>query len=143
MGALFAGILLVMALRYTRILACLLAFCSGSALHADGPPRLLLRTYCLECHGPENTKGNIRLDQFSPPYDNNQFALLEEMLDVLIYGEMPPEKNLQPSSKERDALIAWTRSAIAEARSQDVAHHGTVRRLTVSQYRIACVTCLA
>lgn len=116
------------------IAAVLLLAVVGSAT-ADDTITPILKTYCLKCHGPEEQKGGVRLDQFAAPYLDDQFKLLEEMLDVVSFEDMPPDDELQPSAEERQAIVAWIKASLATSREHIRRHDGTVRRLTVAQYR--------
>ncbi|MCH2162187.1 MAG: DUF1592 domain-containing protein [Phycisphaerales bacterium] len=95
----------------------------------------LLATYCLGCHGPERMKAGIRLDQFGATLDDEDLFLIEETLEKLRSGEMPPEDAPQPTNEQRRALEDWARSQLANAERAANTRHGTIRRLTVGQYR--------
>jgi hypothetical protein len=48
---------------------------------------------------------------------------------------MPPEDEPQPTAEERKRLMEWIREALTQARSRKSEKNGSVRRLTVAQYR--------
>ena len=48
---------------------------------------------------------------------------------------MPPEDEPQLSVEEREVMDSWIAEALAVARTRVRDKNGTVRRLTVSQYR--------
>ena len=48
--------------------------------------------YCIKCHGPEKQKGDRRFDRLDLPVkDSATLIQLQDMLDILNLGEMPPE----------------------------------------------------
>lgn len=78
--------------------ACLaLSALSGGAAEIYGPIKPFLDRYCVDCHGATKQKGEVRLDDFNA-IDG---ALWSDIYDQISEGEMPPEDELHPSSKER------------------------------------------
>ncbi len=108
----------------------------------DGDPyteviRPLLDRYCSECHGVDKRKGGIRFDQVDPDMLNGRDAeIWAEALDLLDYGDMPPEDSERPLSlRERKALMTWMRTeldAAAEVKSSE--RRTVMRRLNREQY---------
>ena len=48
--------------------------------------------YCVKCHGPDKQKGDRRFDRLSLPIEDSATLIeLQNMLDILNLGEMPPE----------------------------------------------------
>lgn len=48
--------------------------------------------YCVKCHGPEKQKGDRRFDTLALPINDSATLIhLQDMLDMLNLGEMPPE----------------------------------------------------
>ena len=96
-----------------------------------------VENYCIDCHDDLTRKGDR---DFIPLIDNpsgsDSFLALEEILDSLNLGEMPPKKNgvTQPSDDEKRAVInEITRYLITE--SAALAPRETVlRRLTRNEY---------
>ena len=64
------------------------------------PIQPFLNRYCVECHGAEKQKGEVRLDDFR----SINGALWSEIYDQIHHGDMPPEDELQPSKKERTEI---------------------------------------
>tara|TARA_R110000850_G_scaffold150868_2_gene273683 strand:+ start:2931 stop:5504 length:2574 start_codon:yes stop_codon:yes gene_type:complete len=96
-----------------------------------------VETYCLECHDDLSTKGDRDFLPFlDDPNGVASFLALEEILDSLNLGEMPPDKDdvTQPSDDEKQTVIAEiTRYLTAEAAT--LAPNETVlRRLTRYEY---------
>ena len=56
-----------------------------------------LRMHCLECHGPNKQKNEIRFDTLDTDLtDRRTLEIWQEALDQLNLGEMPPKKAAQP-----------------------------------------------
>ncbi|MCZ6674944.1 MAG: DUF1587 domain-containing protein, partial [Verrucomicrobia bacterium] len=48
--------------------------------------------YCVKCHGPKKQKGDRRFDRLELPIEDSETLIqLQDMLDILNLGEMPPE----------------------------------------------------
>jgi mono/diheme cytochrome c family protein len=63
------------------------------------------KKHCIKCHGPEKSKGDVRLNKFlSVIADDYEAEHWQEVLDVLNGAEMPPKKEPQPGTEE------WTGS---------------------------------
>ncbi len=81
-----------------------------------------LRTHCLECHGPDKQKNEIRFDTLGTDLaDRRTLEIWQEALDQLNLGEMPPKKATQPkradTAKFTDALSARLKLAYAQRKS--------------------------
>ena len=73
-------------------------------------------TYCIECHGPEKSKGKITLHTLDGDLAagaDGELERWERILEVLESGEMPPEDEPQPSEAERAGREAVDRSGHA------------------------------
>ena len=95
----------------------------------------LLKKYCLRCHHAENMESGIRVDQLNGALKNKHLFLWRDILKQVADEKMPPDDEPQPTTEERQSLVRWIRQAMAEAQSRDIEKNGSVRRLTVSQYR--------
>lgn len=118
------------------LLATVSAFAEDTILLSPSVPEFV-ESYCLECHDDLTTKGDRDFLPFlDDPNGMDSFLALEEILDSLNLGEMPPEKDgvTQPSDDEKRAVIREiTRYLTAEAAS--LAPNETVlRRLTRYEY---------
>ncbi len=132
--------------QLTLAAALFLAFHSSSAGQEKGPDarpfdeqvRPFLLRYCVECHGAEKPKGNLRLDRLSPDFADA--ANRDRWLTVLKRvqaGEMPPPKSkTRPPEKDLRALSDWVRGK-AEAAAALRAAEGRVvlRRLNRNEYQ--------
>ncbi len=103
------------------------------AFETDAGP--FLKTYCVRCHNADKMKSGVRVDHLDGLLADGNLRLWEVIEELVAEGEMPPEDEKQPSPEERAQLQDWIGSALHMARSRDVARDGSVRRLTVTQYR--------
>ena len=77
--------------------------------------RSFVKTHCVDCHGPEKQKGDVRFDKLSdnPAADSDLWLSVLEQLEA---GEMPPKKKPQPSDKEVLQLLEWIDVNVSSAR---------------------------
>src|SRR5690349_19621749 len=55
------------------------------------------KEHCLRCHGPEKTKGDLRLDQLDADLSKPAtFQRWRDVLERVESGEMPPKKEPRP-----------------------------------------------
>ena len=99
------------------------------------------KQYCYRCHGETTQKGDRRLDQFSPApaADHDQMTLLEEALDAMNRGEMPPKKKgvLRPPVKQTRETIAAITSYLAPCLNRIGPHvhgHASSESLRICQH---------
>ena len=99
--------------------------------------------HCLACHGPEKTKGNLRLDRLAPDFANeSNRERWQLILKRVKAGEMPPESKPRPTEKEVQSLAGWigervqaaeavrkTRGRVVLRRLNRVEYENTVRDL--------------
>lgn len=95
----------------------------------------LVKQHCVRCHNVDNMKSGIRMDQLSATPEDRQLFLWKDILKQVDEGAMPPEDEPQPSDDERKKLTAWIQRTMTAAMSRNTQRNGSVRRLTVSQYR--------
>ena len=58
-----------------------------------------LKTYCVNCHGPDEQNGQVRFDTVSWEINDNDTAQRwQDVLDQLNGGDMPPAEAKQPSA---------------------------------------------
>ena len=97
------------------------------------PFEVFLENYCLRCHGAENEKGDLRIDQLSRNFqsgvDSHHWA---EALDKLNSGEMPPRKAPQPTQAEIFAFVTNLDARLKEGRAARMA-----ARPAVTHYRLS------
>ena len=71
--------------------------------------RPLLQDYCIDCHEPDNTKGDLDIARFET-HDMvvDSIAVWERIGKRIESGEMPPRsKKLQPTPEERQQILDW------------------------------------
>ncbi len=106
---------------------------AGTSFAEDIQP--LLGKYCLRCHQLENQESGVRVDQLSAKILEEQLSLLKGIQHQIEQAEMPPADEPQPSAEESAQLLGWISESTIAVRTRNKERHGTVRRLTVSQYR--------
>ena len=125
---------------------CLLSFCASRAAErkTTGAPsfdvavRPLLKTYCADCHGPDEQKGDRRFDVLDGNVrDMNSLADYQDVLDQLNLGEMPPQDAKQPTSEQRQRAIEWLTARIQRFHEQrrETGEETVLRRLNSREYR--------
>jgi mono/diheme cytochrome c family protein len=105
-----------------------------STANAEESPSFF-RAHCVKCHGANKAKGDLRIDTLKwTPTNSENVELWQAIIDRLDAKEMPPEKEPQPSDRERAAILTSLRSRVAAA-----AEHGSkqvvLRRLNRPQFR--------
>ena len=116
----------------------------GGACGQSPPPSIqellatvqpLVKEFCIHCHNAETTKSGVRLDQLTADFPDNQLFLWKDVLAQISDEAMPPEDEKQPTVEQRQVLVRSIRDAMNVARARNNQKNGSVRRLTVSQYR--------
>lgn len=100
--------------------------------------RPFLKRYCTKCHGAEVRKGDRRFDSLSGKITSDgDMVDLQDILDQLNLGEMPPPDQLQPNNAERREVVAWLTSQISVWNETQGSHgrHTVLRRLNAREYR--------
>ena len=80
-----------------------------------------LDTYCVNCHGPEKQKGDLRFDALETIDPVDLQDLYANMQEVIQLGEMPPEKAKQPKETEKKILLEWLESQLTGDASKALA----------------------
>ncbi|MEO2013207.1 MAG: DUF1592 domain-containing protein [Fuerstiella sp.] len=123
-----------------------LALCTGGSVVADestGPKvapfvTAYFKQYCYRCHGNKVQKGDRRLDQFptNPSDSDDYMSLLEEALDAMNRGDMPPEKKgvVQPPADETRHVIGWITKYLQAESDAKAGTSTMMRRLNRFEY---------
>ena len=91
----------------------------ASPNQALGGIQTFLGTYCIQCHGAEKQKGDRRFDQLNLPVSKvDTVILLQDIVDQLNQGTMPPKKAKQPRAPELRTAIADLTQTIAVVRTK-------------------------
>ncbi|HLY08723.1 MAG TPA: DUF1592 domain-containing protein [Planctomycetota bacterium] len=100
--------------------------------------RPILVRNCVECHGPQKSKGDLRLDRLAPDMAaDGARESWSKVLDQLRSGSMPPKNKPRPSAKELDTLIAWVGGRLDSYEGVRRTKEGRVmvRRLNRNEYQ--------
>lgn len=96
------------------------------------------QSYCYRCHGDSAQKGDRRLDQFPLAMQVNSDAadLLEEALDAINRGDMPPRKKdvPQPSDAETRQVVKAITVYLSNLSGSDSEATTMLRRLNRFEY---------
>lgn len=96
-----------------------------------------LEKHCINCHGPEKQKGQLRFDDISWSISTNDKAQhWQDILDVLNANEMPPEEKPQPEKEELLEVLNTLTKTLTTARKRLTASGGdiTMRHLNRREY---------
>ncbi|MSR54396.1 MAG: DUF1592 domain-containing protein [Gemmataceae bacterium] len=94
-----------------------------------------LKSHCVRCHNADKMTSGVRVDHLDAKLEDRHLKLWEHVLKQTKSAAMPPEDAKQPSADERKRAVEWMEQAIMVARSRPTPKNGSVRRLTVAQYR--------
>jgi len=108
--------------------ALLTGFLLSGILHADPKLEKFFAQNCVKCHGPEKQKGKVRLDKPVGALFADE-ELLETIATVLEAGEMPPEKEPQPTAAARSEALQILEKRILAQRPDN-----PLKRLTRVEY---------
>jgi hypothetical protein len=99
----------------------------------------LFQKYCVECHGPDKQKGDMRLDTIDPDVVRGRsLDQWEDVREAFNTGEMPPEKKAQPTGAERDLMTRWMDAEFKKVKLHgSTKKRGSVRRLTRYELKYA------
>ncbi len=96
-----------------------------------------VQKHCVECHGDDTQKKDIRLDIFRDEKSVLKArATWEAVFSKVINGEMPPSKKPRPAVEERDAFLASLEAVFDRADRAAPPDPGRVvaRRLNRTEY---------
>lgn len=96
-----------------------------------------VQRYCLDCHDAETEKGDRNFESFlKSPGAVSQHATLEEILEQLNLGEMPPKKRKvdQPSDAERRRIVSEITRYLTAVEASAKPASTVMRRLTRYEY---------
>ena len=97
----------------------------------------LFATHCIQCHGKQGkVKGKVDLLKYSEGADLTEDSeLLQAVLDVIDYGEMPPEDEEQIPLEVRDSALEHLQGLLKAALAEDAEFPVTrIRRMNRFQY---------
>ena len=98
---------------------------------------VFVERFCIECHDDLTEKGDRSFEGFlSDPGSATQHGTLEEILEQLNLGEMPPQKKKveQPSDDERRAMVDEITQYLIHSEAKGKPASTVLRRLTRYEY---------
>ena len=94
--------------------------------------------HCVECHGAKGkVKGEVNLLSFTQGKDiKSDPELLQTVLEVIDFGEMPPEENQPIDNTERKLIVSELKKLLEESVSgaNEEWMNAPIRRMTRFQY---------
>lgn len=119
------------------LVTSLIAALSLAGENVEQQLRPFLNTHCVDCHGPDSHKRNLRLDQLAANFEQKDSAALwVKVLDKVSAGEMPPKSEKPPRDAERNAFTKALRAQLQDASLAAQRRDGRVlvRRLNRIEY---------
>ncbi len=100
--------------------------------------KAFLNKYCVDCHTADDPSGEREFEtlNFSDDHWDTQLRL-QEIVDQMSLGAMPPENADQPTTKERLLAIKQMTQTISKMRERTISTGGqsVLRRLSRREYR--------
>ena len=102
----------------------------------------LLKQSCLACHGPQKSKGRLRIDQLNPDLlTGPDVERWREVFNALSKSEMPPkdEPDYALADADRGRIVDWLSTELNTASiiRRNSKEHSSFRRLTNYEYNYA------
>lgn len=99
--------------------------------------RPFMRQHCWGCHGPDQQRGELRLDTLASDFRSGADALIwTEAMERISSGDMPPKEEPRPEARELSLVIGWIAAQLEQRRKTVDAGAGRVvlRRLNREEY---------
>ena len=118
----------------SSFLLLVLCLMLSTSLSADEKFEAFLTKYCVDCHGPDKEKGDLRLDKLSREFnsgiDSQHWA---EVIEQINTGDMPPKKKKKrPSKQEISEFVGALDSRLKAGKAARMA-----ARPPVAHYRLS------
>ena len=102
----------------------------------------ILKKSCLACHGPEKSKGRLRIDQLNPDLlTGPDVERWREVFNALSKSEMPPKDatDYALADADRGRIVDWLSGELNTASlvRRNSGQHSSFRRLTNYEYNYA------
>jgi cytochrome c553 len=91
--------------------------------------------YCMTCHSSDVGTAGVRVDQLDGRMEDRHVQQWEAIRRRVKNGTMPPKGLPQPTDEARQKMVEWIDRGLEIARLRPAPKNGSVRRLTVAQYR--------
>ena len=118
--------------------ACCLIILPASLFAEAVSVQSVFQFHCVECHGAKGkVKGEVNLLSFTQGKDiKSDPELLQTVLEVIDFGEMPPEENQPIDNTERKLIVAELKKLLEESVSgaNEEWMNAPIRRMTRFQY---------
>ena len=124
---------------FLSVIFILLLSCQARAFDPEQTRvQSFLSSHCLRCHGLKSQKADRRFDQLE--FSNIRLTdagLLQEIVDQLNLGAMPPEGEAQPDANEIKQAVSFLNSLLNRLGEESQTSSGNVilRRLNRNEYR--------
>ncbi|XZE55012.1 DUF1592 domain-containing protein [Planctomycetaceae bacterium SH139] len=102
--------------------------------------RPILEQNCFDCHGPDASEGNIRIDTLNPDLVSGEDVdWWTEVFAVLSKGEMPPPDDVVMDDDDRAKVVDWLSAELhtASVVRRNSGSQSAFRRLTRYEYNYA------
>lgn len=112
---------------------------AGGALssHGQDAVRSFFDQYCIKCHNEEKAKGDLRLDDLKPAFDDRAtLTIWQHVLEKIETGEMPPKSKPRPPEKELRVAADWIADQVkvATAKLRETEGRVVLRRMNRNEY---------
>jgi mono/diheme cytochrome c family protein len=74
----------------------------------------VIKSRCIECHGADESEGDVRLDNLAALSLDARLALLNKAQEQLFFGLMPPKDEEQPTAAQRGRLADWVSTELGK-----------------------------
>ena len=99
----------------------------------------LFEQNCVKCHGGEKTKGKVNLMEIRSQADIlAKPELIKELIEVIDFGDMPPENEQPLSEEQRTATILLLKDFMRQAAADSKRKKPRLSRLNRFQYNTTC-----
>jgi len=119
-------------------LACLPAAASALVPDEEGFNEIVrpfIQKHCVECHGPDEQKGKLRLDTLPNDFGDPRSAeLWGEVVNTVNSHEMPPEEEPQPHPEAAGKFADWLAAELGRAELAKRGSRVVLRRMNRSEY---------
>ncbi|MDF1815072.1 MAG: DUF1592 domain-containing protein [Verrucomicrobiales bacterium] len=112
-------------------------FAATTCLAAEHPAEVFFSKYCLECHDSDVQKGDRSFEElFFPIGKARELIEVQDIIDQLNLGEMPPKKADQPTEAEVAEVIGLLTKEVETAHEKMKSSGGqtVLRRLNEREY---------
>ncbi len=94
------------------------------------------KEHCIRCHGPEKSKGKLRVDTMVPNtfLDGSTRSKWAEVLNAVNSHEMPPEDEPQPGPASAGKFADWVTAELGRAEIASRSASVVLRRLNRTEY---------